>query len=195
MQAQVATSEYGLAYLLLLPDKSFHMCCSFVHVYFRQQAMLPVVLPQILCMHGGLSPELKSLEQIKRVARPTDVPDSGLLCDLLWADPDKDIQGWGENDRGVSYTFGPDCVTDFLQKHDLDLVCRAHQVRLVEGEAPALGTSAVSSPVPVLLLSVGASSCCRQQWKHCHSSEYAVHDVRTEKHHSGKPLMWHCIVC
>eukprot|EP00955_Chlamydomonas_euryale_P099947 365252-Chlamydomonas_euryale.AAC.34 len=79
-------------------------------------------------MHGGLSPELKSLEQIKRVARPTDVPDSGLLCDLLWADPDKDIQGWGENDRGVSYTFGPDCVSEFLQKHDLDLVCRAHQV-------------------------------------------------------------------
>jgi diadenosine tetraphosphatase ApaH/serine/threonine PP2A family protein phosphatase len=83
---------------------------------------------QILCMHGGISPELKSLEQIKRIARPTDVPDSGLLCDLLWADPDKDIQGWGENDRGVSYTFGPDCVTEFLQKHDLDLVCRAHQV-------------------------------------------------------------------
>eukprot|EP00199_Chlamydomonas_sp_CCMP681_P002063 CAMPEP_0119104540 /NCGR_PEP_ID=MMETSP1180-20130426/2729_1 /TAXON_ID=3052 ORGANISM="Chlamydomonas cf sp, Strain CCMP681" /NCGR_SAMPLE_ID=MMETSP1180 /ASSEMBLY_ACC=CAM_ASM_000741 /LENGTH=400 /DNA_ID=CAMNT_0007089335 /DNA_START=134 /DNA_END=1337 /DNA_ORIENTATION=- len=83
---------------------------------------------KILCMHGGLSPELKSLEQIKRIARPTDVPDSGLLCDLLWADPDKDIQGWGENDRGVSYTFGPDCVTEFLQKHDLDLVCRAHQV-------------------------------------------------------------------
>jgi hypothetical protein len=47
---------------------------------------------QILCMHGGLSPELKDLNQIKRVARPTDVPDSGLLCDLLWADPDKDIQ-------------------------------------------------------------------------------------------------------
>lgn len=38
------------------------------------------------------------------------------------------MQGWGENDRGVSYTFGPDSVTEFLQKHDLDLICRAHQV-------------------------------------------------------------------
>lgn len=83
---------------------------------------------KILCMHGGLSPELKDLDQIRRVARPTDVPDSGLLCDLLWADPDKDIQGWGDNDRGVSYTFGGDSVTEFLNKHDLDLICRAHQV-------------------------------------------------------------------
>ena len=38
--------------------------------------------------------------------RPTDVPDTGLLCDLLWSDPDKDQKGWGENDRGVSFTFG-----------------------------------------------------------------------------------------
>eukprot|EP00475_Leptophrys_vorax_P027477 TRINITY_DN39168_c0_g1_i1.p1 TRINITY_DN39168_c0_g1~~TRINITY_DN39168_c0_g1_i1.p1 ORF type:complete len:328 (+),score=33.26 TRINITY_DN39168_c0_g1_i1:292-1275(+) len=83
---------------------------------------------KILCMHGGLSPDLRSLEQIKKIGRPTDVPDAGLLCDLLWADPDKDIQGWGDNDRGVSYTFGSDTVTEFLDKHDLDLVCRAHQV-------------------------------------------------------------------
>lgn len=83
---------------------------------------------KILCMHGGLSPELASMEQIKRVIRPTEVPDTGLLCDLLWSDPDKDIVGWGENDRGVSFTFGSDVVDSFLQKHDLDLICRAHQV-------------------------------------------------------------------
>jgi serine/threonine-protein phosphatase PP1 catalytic subunit len=52
----------------------------------------------------------------------------GLLCDLLWADPDKDINGWSENDRGVSFTFGSDIVSRFLQKHDMDLICRAHQV-------------------------------------------------------------------
>ncbi len=60
--------------------------------------------------------------------RPTDVPDSGLLCDLLWSDPDKDIAEWGENDRGVSYTFGPRVVSKFLKKHDMDLIARAHQV-------------------------------------------------------------------
>lgn len=65
--------------------------------------------------------------------RPTDVPDQGLLCDLLWSDPDKDVQGWGENDRGVSFTFGAEVVAKFLHKHDLDLICRAHQV-------PPLGT-------------------------------------------------------
>ena len=54
----------------------------------------------------------------------------GLLCDLLWSDPDKEVQGWGENDRGVSFTFGADIVAKFLHKHDLDLICRAHQVEL-----------------------------------------------------------------
>ena len=68
------------------------------------------------------------MEQIKRIMRPTDVPDTGLLCDLLWSDPDKDIIGWGENDRGVSFTFGEDIVAQFLRRHDLDLICRAHQV-------------------------------------------------------------------
>ena len=59
------------------------------------------------------------MEQIRRIMRPTDVPDTGLLCDLLWADPDKEVSGWAENDRGVSFTFGSDVVNKFLNKHDL----------------------------------------------------------------------------
>ena len=50
------------------------------------------------------------------------------MCDLLWSDPDGDSNGWGQNDRGVSYTFGRDVVEDVLNTHDLDLICRAHQV-------------------------------------------------------------------
>ncbi len=87
-----------------------------------------IIDDKILCMHGGLSPELTSMDQIRRIMRPTDVPDTGLLCDLLWSDPDSDVQGWAESERGVSYVFSSEIVTLFLKKHDLDLICRAHQV-------------------------------------------------------------------
>lgn len=88
------------------------------------------LFPSVFFFPTGLSPDLQSMEQVRRVMRPTDVPDQGLLCDLLWADPDKDVLGWGENDRGVSFTFGADVVTKFLHKHDMDLICRAHQVSM-----------------------------------------------------------------
>jgi serine/threonine-protein phosphatase PP1 catalytic subunit len=54
------------------------------------------------------------------------VPDTGLLCDLLWSDPDKDAKSWGENDRGVSFTFSADIVNAFTNKIEIDLICRAH---------------------------------------------------------------------
>lgn len=83
---------------------------------------------RILCMHGGISPDLRDLDQIRMIKRPTDVPDTGLLCDLLWSDPDKKIKGWGENDRGVSVTFGANVVEKFLENANIDLIARAHQV-------------------------------------------------------------------
>ncbi|KAJ3277116.1 Serine/threonine-protein phosphatase pp1 [Terramyces sp. JEL0728] len=121
-----------LAYKIKYPENFFilrgnHECASINRIYgFYDESA--IIDEKIFTMHGGLSPDLQSMEQIRRVMRPTDVPDTGLLCDLLWSDPDKDISGWSENDRGVSFTFGPDVVARFLQKHDLDLICRAHQV-------------------------------------------------------------------
>ena len=87
-----------------------------------------IIDEKLFCCHGGLSPDFQSMEQIRGIMRPTDVPDQGLLCDLLWADPDKETNGWGENDSGVSFTFGPEIVSKFLTKHGLDLVVRGHQV-------------------------------------------------------------------
>mmetsp|Transcript_8575 Transcript_8575/g.14883 ORF Transcript_8575/g.14883 Transcript_8575/m.14883 type:complete len:394 (+) Transcript_8575:29-1210(+) len=87
-----------------------------------------IVDEKILCMHGGLSPEMERLQQIADLHRPCDVPDVGLMCDLLWSDPDTGVNGWAENDRGVSFVFGADVVAAFLEQHDLDLLVRAHQV-------------------------------------------------------------------
>nr|QTK16928.1 protein phosphatase 1 transcript variant X6 [Nilaparvata lugens] len=87
-----------------------------------------IVEHKIFCCHGGISPSLKDLQQIKDIVRPTTVPDKGVMCDLLWADPSSLVDGWAPNDRGVSYTFGANAVYEFLFKFDLELICRAHQV-------------------------------------------------------------------
>jgi serine/threonine-protein phosphatase PP1 catalytic subunit len=60
--------------------------------------------------------------------RPIDVANTGLLYDLLWSDPSEDVQGWGKNDGGVSFTFCQEIVNKFTKEHSIDLICRAHQV-------------------------------------------------------------------
>ncbi|KAF0686427.1 Aste57867_21755 [Aphanomyces stellatus] len=95
-------------------------------------AWLPVaavVDDRILCMHGGISPHLNSLQDIRALYRPTGSPaPEGLMCDLMWSDPRADVVGWGESDRGVSFSFGCDAVQLALKRLDLDLICRAHEV-------------------------------------------------------------------
>mmetsp|Transcript_246 Transcript_246/g.401 ORF Transcript_246/g.401 Transcript_246/m.401 type:complete len:305 (+) Transcript_246:418-1332(+) len=150
----IETISLLLCYKIKYPDQFFllrgnHECASLNRIYgfydeckrrysvklwrifadsFNCMPVAGCIEDKILCMHGGLSPDLERLGQILEIPRPTDVPDEGLLCDLLWADPDPTISGWGRNARGVSYTFGHDVVDEFLETHDLDLICRAHQV-------------------------------------------------------------------
>lgn len=83
---------------------------------------------RILCMHGGLSPHLQSLDQLRQLPRPQDPPNPSIGIDLLWADPDQWVKGWQANTRGVSYVFGQDVVADLCSRLDIDLVARAHQV-------------------------------------------------------------------
>ncbi|KAH9810573.1 Metallo-dependent phosphatase-like protein [Melampsora americana] len=87
-----------------------------------------VVASKIFCVHGGLSPSLSNMDDIRRIQRPTDVPDYGLLNDLLWSDPSDTATDWEDNERGVSYCFGKSVIGDFLARHDFDLICRAHMV-------------------------------------------------------------------
>ena len=95
---------------------------------FNYLPVAAIIEGKIFCIHGGLSPKLVSLDQIQKIQRPTEIPDDGLLCDLLWSDPNSKILGWMANDRGISYVFGIDVVESFLLKFGFDLICRAHQV-------------------------------------------------------------------
>jgi serine/threonine-protein phosphatase PP1 catalytic subunit len=95
---------------------------------FNWMPVAALIDDKILCVHGGLSPDLSSLDQIAKLVRPTDIPDTGLLCDLLWSDPCEESITWEKNDRGVSFVFSKDIVKKFNQKNNLDLLVRAHQV-------------------------------------------------------------------
>ena len=60
---------------------------------------------EIFCLHGGLSPSIETLDNIRNFDRVQEVPHEGPMCDLLWSDPD-DRCGWGISPRGAGYTFG-----------------------------------------------------------------------------------------
>jgi len=143
-----------LCYKLKFPENFFllrgnHECANVTRVYgfydeckrrcnvkiwktfidtFNTLPIASIVAGKIFCVHGGLSPALSHMDDIRNIARPTDVPDYGLLNDLLWSDPADMEQDWEANERGVSYCFGKKVITDFLATHDFDLVCRAHMV-------------------------------------------------------------------
>ncbi|GEQ72008.1 hypothetical protein JCM33374_g5694 [Metschnikowia sp. JCM 33374] len=100
---------------------------------FNTLPIAATINDKIFCIHGGLSPELHSLKQVEQIQRPTDIPDRGLLADLLWSDPDPSVRtfslhNWPKNDRGVSYCFGRKHVDYFLNKFNMDLIVRGHMV-------------------------------------------------------------------
>ncbi|KAL6950052.1 hypothetical protein ACO0QE_000722 [Hanseniaspora vineae] len=95
---------------------------------FNTLPLAAIVAGKIFCVHGGLSPVLNSMDEIRHVSRPTDVPDFGLINDLLWSDPTDSINEWEDNERGVSYCYNKVAINKFLNRFGFDLVCRAHMV-------------------------------------------------------------------
>lgn len=104
---------------------------AFIDV-FNTLPIAATINDKIFCIHGGLSPELREIKQIESIKRPTDVPDSGLLADLLWSDPDglvdSSLSQWPRNDRGVSYLFGRKHVDHFCAEFKFELIVRGHMV-------------------------------------------------------------------
>lgn len=98
--------------------------CTDVFDYLSLSA---VIDNRIFCVHGGLSPTISTLDQIRTIDRKQEVPHDGAMCDLLWSDPE-DIEGWGLSPRGAGYLFGGEVVTQFNQANKIDLICRAHQL-------------------------------------------------------------------
>ena len=98
--------------------------CTDVFDYLNLAA---VIDGKILCVHGGLSPDLRTLDQIRTLDRAQEIPQEGPYSDLVWSDPE-DIEAWGQSPRGAGYLFGYKVVDEFNHINGLDLICRAHQL-------------------------------------------------------------------
>lgn len=98
---------------------------------FDYLSLSAIIDDKIFCVHGGLSPAINTLDQIRVIDRKQEVPHDGAMCDLMWSDPEE-IEGWGLSPRGAGYLFGGDVVARFNEVNHLDLVARAHQL-VMEG--------------------------------------------------------------
>lgn len=105
---------------------------------FDYLALAATIDNKIFCVHGGLSPSIKTLDEIKAIDRKQEVPHDGAMCDLMWSDPEDNRPGYSVSPRGAGYLFGKDIVEQFNQKNNIDLICRAHQL-VMEGYKEMFG--------------------------------------------------------
>ena len=99
--------------------------CTEIFDYFTLGA---IIEDQIVCIHGGLSPNFDTLDEIRRIDRKREVPHEGPMADIMWSDPDETITGWGVSPRGAGYLFGHDVVEKFNHVNGISLIARAHQL-------------------------------------------------------------------
>jgi serine/threonine-protein phosphatase 6 catalytic subunit len=121
--------------------------CTDVFDYLTLSAIID---GQVLCVHGGLSPDLRTLDQMRVIDRLCEIPHEGPFCDLMWSDPE-DIDTWAISPRGAGgsrvsaafvmtmhrfnywilgagWLFGGKVTTEFNAINGLQLICRAHQL-------------------------------------------------------------------
>ncbi|KAI0130367.1 Metallo-dependent phosphatase-like protein [Xylariales sp. AK1849] len=98
-------------------------CCQ----VFDFLVLAAIVDGEVLCVHGGLSPEIRTIDQIRVVARAQEIPHEGAFCDLVWSDPE-DVETWAISPRGAGWLFGDKVATEFNHVNGLKLIARAHQL-------------------------------------------------------------------
>lgn len=102
-------------------------CCQ----VFDFLTLAAIIDGKILCVHGGLSPEIRMLDQIRVLSRAQEIPHEGGFCDLVWSDPD-DVETWAVSPRGAGWIFGSRVAREFNHLNGLSLIARAHQL-VMEG--------------------------------------------------------------
>ena len=87
-----------------------------------------VIQNTYFCVHGGLSPSISIIDEVKKIDRVQEIPHEGSFADLMWSDPDETNNGFSTSSRGAGYMFGKDIVSKFLYTNSCSHIIRAHQL-------------------------------------------------------------------
>jgi serine/threonine-protein phosphatase 6 catalytic subunit len=88
-----------------------------------------VIDGKVMCVHGGLSPDIRTIDQLRVIERAQEIPHEGAFCDIVWSDPEEiDSGSWAQSPRGAGYLFGHKVTSEFNHINGLHLICRAHQL-------------------------------------------------------------------
>ncbi|KAJ4473744.1 Metallo-dependent phosphatase-like protein [Lentinula aciculospora] len=99
-------------------------CCS----VFDYLNLAAIIDGTTLCVHGGLSPDIRTLDQIRVLSRAQEIPHEGPFCDLMWSDPEELMDNWAVSPRGAGWLFGGSVTREFNHVNGLSLIARAHQL-------------------------------------------------------------------
>ncbi len=129
-ESRSITQTYGFYDECLRKYGSVSVWRSFTET-FDFLTLSAVVDGRVLAVHGGLSPEVPTLDDIRKINRNEEIPAEGPFADLLWSDPEE-IEGWGLSERGAGWIFGSKPTSIFCHLNGLELIARAHQL-VMEG--------------------------------------------------------------
>ncbi|KAI8615301.1 Metallo-dependent phosphatase-like protein [Chytriomyces sp. MP71] len=141
-ESRAVTQTYGF-YAECMRKYGSSSVWAFITDFFDYLVLAVVIEDSIFCVHGGLSPSVHTLDQIRMIDRFREIPHEGAMADLVWSDPAPNTHlpnprftGTGEDTRsdfqisprGAGYLFGKQVTRQFLTTNNLSHVCRAHQL-------------------------------------------------------------------
>jgi protein phosphatase len=98
-----------------------------VNTSFNYLPLAALVGRDCFCVHGGITPQVTSLRQIRQISRPIETYDNSMIGDLMWSDPGFETKEYLRNERGNGVVFGVSAVKDFLKAVKVTKIIRAHQ--------------------------------------------------------------------
>ena len=100
-----------------------------INELFDLLQLAAIIDNKYFCIHGGLSAELKKLEEINNLERKKEIPEKGIITDLIWSDPKEEIDEYVPSQKGAGQFYGEKAVNNFLKENsNIEMIIRSHEL-------------------------------------------------------------------